>query len=143
MQKKGLLEVCAKDLAAAQEKLTALKEKRKEVNKKAASNLRSAEANCNTYQHELQRAQDQVKETSVMHTKELDAMRLQRDHLLSTVECAVCIETKKDPTVLLPCCHSFCESCVAQCLKSSDGSPKENAECPICRAATTDAKRLF
>jgi ankyrin repeat protein len=143
---KGLLEVCAKDLAAAQEKFQALKEKQKEVNKKAASKLRSAEANCNTYQHELQRAHDEGKEMLEKHAKEqkeLDVMRLQRDHLLSTVECAVCIETKKKPTVLLPCCHSFCEMCVAQCLRTSGGSLKDGAECPICRAATTDAKRLF
>jgi hypothetical protein len=108
-----------------------------------AQELRSTATICDTYQCEMQRANVEGKETLKKHAKELDAMRLQRDHPLSTVECAVCIETKVDPTVLLPCCHSFCEVCVAKCLKCTDGSLKEGAECPICRAAITDAKRLF
>jgi hypothetical protein len=105
--------------------------------------LTLAETSCDIHQRELQRVHGEEKEKLEVHTKELDAVRMQRDHLLSTVECAVCIETKVEPTVLLPCCHSFCGLCVIKCLRGRDGHFKEGAKCPICRTATTDAKRLF
>jgi hypothetical protein len=108
-----------------------------------AKELTLAETSCDTYQRELQRVHGEEKKKLEIHLKELDAVRIQRDHLLSTLECAVCIETKVEPTVLLPCCHSFCALCVIKCLKGTDGHFKEGAECPICRTVTTNAKRLF
>ena len=42
------------------------------------------------------------------------------------LECVVCFANK--PTVVLPCAHAFCESCISQWKGRSD-------TCPVCRAS--------
>ncbi|XP_072020484.1 probable E3 ubiquitin-protein ligase MID2 [Amphiura filiformis] len=42
--------------------------------------------------------------------------------------CTICLDTYSDTPKLLPCLHSFCESCIA---KIADG--KSEFSCPVCR----------
>jgi hypothetical protein len=119
-----------------EERLKALKKRQAELTRDAAS----VETDL---QKQLQQAHANTKEMIKVHTNDMKATRLQLDHPLLKMECAVCFETKKDSTVLLPCCHSFCGACVSKCLNGKDGAIKKGANCPICRALTTTAKRLF
>jgi chromosome segregation ATPase len=119
-----------------EERLKALKTRQAELTKEAAlveTDLKN----------QLEQARTKAKEKLKEHASKMKATRRQLDHVLLKMECAVCFETKKDSTVLLPCCHSFCGACVTECLKRDDGTIKEGASCPICRALTFTAKRLF
>jgi len=62
----------------------------------------------------------------------------QADHLLSSEptssvekECIICME--KDATLVLPCCHSFCEDCISK-WKS------KNETCPVCRVTVANVQ---
>ena len=48
--------------------------------------------------------------------------------------CPICQEIMYNPTVAMPCCHSFCGGCLSPWFK--DGKP-----CPMCRASVTRLQR--
>ncbi|XP_078482749.1 uncharacterized protein LOC100177710 isoform X1 [Ciona intestinalis] len=51
--------------------------------------------------------------------------------------CQICLSTYTEP-VLLDCQHSFCRSCVGQCLPAVSGT----LHCPVCRQATSLPKKF-
>ncbi len=66
--------------------------------------------------------------TCACHMTIIEKMAEQR----ATVElrCTVCLELFKEPK-LLPCCHTFCKSCLEGILERSE--VKEKLVCPQCR----------
>jgi rubrerythrin len=150
-EKTAMVEALGEELGEVNERFKASNEKQKDLRKtaeKAAAALRSADRD--VFQKQLQRAHevDEERFTALkkMMESDLDTMRLERDGLqaeLADFECAICLETKKDPTELAPCRHTFCDVCVTKYLKGSDGNLKEGAECPRCRAVLTGSQRSF
>lgn len=51
------------------------------------------------------------------------------------LNCAVCRGTYKEPK-MLPCIHSFCKSCLEECVKASQRQGNRFG-CPICRTSIT------
>ena len=49
----------------------------------------------------------------------------------TVVQCTVCLDSFKEPKVL-PCCHTFCKSCLEGILKRS--TRQKTLTCPHCRA---------
>ncbi|XP_078684292.1 E3 ubiquitin-protein ligase TRIM56-like [Branchiostoma floridae x Branchiostoma belcheri] len=46
------------------------------------------------------------------------------------LECTICCDTYKNPKILIPCLHTFCEHCLREWVQKSDG---DTFPCPICR----------
>ncbi|KAI8495292.1 hypothetical protein Bbelb_267470 [Branchiostoma belcheri] len=46
------------------------------------------------------------------------------------LECTICCDTYKNPKILIPCLHTFCEHCLREWVQKNDG---DTFPCPICR----------
>ncbi|KAI8485511.1 hypothetical protein Bbelb_367050 [Branchiostoma belcheri] len=46
------------------------------------------------------------------------------------LECTICCDTYKNPKILIPCLHTFCEHCLQEWVQKNDG---DTFPCPICR----------
>ena len=62
------------------------------------------------------------------------------DKLEGFLVCSICLETLKDPRTL-PCCHSYCESCLARFVKihrdKRVGRQINEFKCPTCQSRFT------
>jgi hypothetical protein len=47
-------------------------------------------------------------------------------------ECAVCLDTERNRSVLVPCGHAFCQQCAPQLVK-----------CPLCPIPITSVMRIY
>ena len=56
------------------------------------------------------------------------------------LSCPICLETFSEPKIL-PCVHSFCESCLHSHVRSSTSDQSQWFECPMCRVTTYPAKK--
>ena len=59
------------------------------------------------------------------------------DHIPVDQRCGVCWGDRNDPTLLLPCGHTFCGACVTVLM--ADVLPS----CPQCRVVVVDSIRVF
>ena len=62
------------------------------------------------------------------------------DPAAGLIKCPVCRKPYNQPK-LLPCCHSFCESCLQTSLKNSDIGPGQPFLCPLCHMECVIPKR--
>ncbi len=68
---------------------------------------------------------------------ELDWIMATCSSLITTDNCAICLETFCDPRAL-PCQHEFCRECLEQCVVSSQD--KKTLICPTCREEVNISK---
>ena len=53
-----------------------------------------------------------------------------------TVQCIICLDDCVDPSILIPCGHTYCSQCVALWLQ-------ENIVCPTCRTNVERCQKIF
>ncbi|XP_035682794.1 E3 ubiquitin-protein ligase TRIM56-like [Branchiostoma floridae] len=46
------------------------------------------------------------------------------------LQCTICYDTFKEPKILVPCLHTFCKTCLKECVRKQANSC---LSCPICR----------
>jgi hypothetical protein len=53
-----------------------------------------------------------------------------------TVQCIICLDDCVDPSILIPCGHTYCTKCIGLWLQ-------ENIVCPTCRTNVERCQKIF